>query len=588
MFRQSAMAVVFLVAAGTAGAQIAGLPPRDTPLAPQTDTAAIQGRVVDGQTGNLLARARVRLHGPGGLQRTSQTDESGNFAFTALPAGLYSLTADKARYLPGRYPESGRTLRSNARLFFPLLDGQVLNGGMSLFRGDAISGRVVDSHGEPVEFANVQVMRLPRSGSGRPTSRGGGATNDLGEFRVSRLEPGNYLLLVQPRRDVQEDGPAAQSVPTFYPGVSMREQALPITLERGASMTGLELTLVDGTMSRVTGALFDSNGRAAISGFVNVRAIVDGLAEAFDSATAPVKSDGTFELRLAPGKYQIEGRAMRPGTVGPLQPGDEQVGMAQITVTGQALSDVTIWLGGGAKVTGRVVFEGSTATPPMPSNPGRFRVSFSSPEGPGCRMGRSNLGPNWTFSVDGLLGTCVARVDNSLGSLTVRGVILNDVDLMDRPVTFESGQQLRNVEVIVTNKRTDLTFQVADDRGQPTREYVALVFPVDKGHWIQRSRYVRAFVPAPLPPDQAVDATELSAAGGAFAAPPAATIDSITDLPPGDYYAVAFDDLESEAVHDPALLDSLTRVATRITLTDKAATEVSLRLIKSTGRSAGR
>jgi hypothetical protein len=589
MFHQLLMAVVFLLAARTAGAQIAGLPPRDIPLASQADSAAIKGRVVDGQTGSPLARARVRLHGPGGLQRTVVTDESGTFAFTALPTGLYSLNADKPTYLPGRYPESGHTLRSNARLFFPLVDGQVLNGVMSLFHGGAISGRVVDSHGEPVELASVQVMRVPRSGGGRPAMRSGSVTNDLGEFRVPRLEPGNYLLLVQPRRDVQEDGPPTQSVPTFYPGVLTREQALPITIDRSASVTGLDLALVDGTMSRVTGTVIDAtSGRPPIGGFVNVRAIVAGLPDGFDAASAPVKPDGTFELRLAPGEYQIEGRAMRPGTVGPLQAGDEQIGTARFAVAGESLSAVTIVLGGGAKVTGRVVFDGSMPTPPMPSNPGQFRVNFSAPEGRGCRMGRSDLGANWTFSVDGLLGTCVARVDSSLGQLTVKAVMVNDVDLLDRPVTFESGQQLRNVEVIVTNKRTDLAFQVTDERGEPTREYVALVFPTDKARWVENSRYIRPFVPAPLPPDQALDVTEAGAAGGAFAASPTAARESVSGLPPGEYYVVALDDLESEAVYDPALLDSLTRVATRITLTDKAAAEVSLRLVKATGRGAGR
>jgi Carboxypeptidase regulatory-like domain len=589
MFHQLVLTIVVLLAARTAGAQISGLPPRDTPLAPQADTAAIKGRVVDGQSGSPLARARVRLHGPGGLQRTVLTDESGTFAFTALPAGSYSLNADKSTYLQGRYPESGHTLRSNAKLFFPLLDGQVLNGGMSLFHGGAISGRVVDSHGEPVELANVQVMRVPRSGGGRPAMRSGGVTNDLGEFRVPRLEPGNYLLLVQPRRDVQEDGPSTQSVPTLYPGVLLREQALPITIDRSASVTGVDLALVDGTMSRVTGTLIDStSGRPAIGGFVSVRAIVAGLPEGFDAASAPVKPDGTFELRLAPGEYQIEGRAIRPGTVGPLQAGDERIGMARVAVAGEADSDVTIVLGRGAAVTGQVVFEGRTPTPPMPSNPGQFRVSFGSPEGTGCRMGQSDLGANWTFRVDGLLGRCVARVDSSLGRLTVKAVMINDVDLMDQPVTFESGQQLRNVQVIVTDKRTDLTFQVADDRGQPTREYVALVFSTDKARWVENSRYIRPFVPAPPPPEQALDVTELGAVGGAFAAPPAAIRDSVTGLPPGDYYVVALDDLESEAVRDPAVLDSLSRPATRITLTDSAPAEVSLRLVKLADLAGGR
>ena len=295
-----------------------------------------------------------------------------------------------------------------------------------------------------------------------------------------------------------------------------RERALPITIERSASVTGLEITIVGGTMSRVTGRLVDSSGRAVVGGFLNVRAIVDGLSGVFDSAAAPVNPDGTFELRLASGEYQIEARARRPGAVPPLQSGDEQIGMARLTVTGEAVSDVTILVGGGAKVTGRLVFDGST---PVPPNPGGFRVSFISREGSGCGAGRSEIGADWTFSVDGLLGTCVAQVSSSLG-LMIKAVMVNDVDLMDRPIIFETGQQLRNVEVILTNKRTNLTLQVADDRGQPTRDYVALVFPVDKTRWVENSRYIRAFAPAPSPPDPAWDVTRPGAAGGSFARAP--------------------------------------------------------------------
>jgi len=46
-------------------------------------------------------------------------------------------------------------------------------------------------------------------------------------------------------------------------------------------------------------------------------------------------------------------------------------------------------------------------------------------------------------------------VTTGLG-LVVKAVTVNDVDLMDRPVVFESGQQLRNVEVLLTNKLTPI------------------------------------------------------------------------------------------------------------------------------------
>ena len=581
-FHQSLMVMAFVLVGSTAGAQISGVPGRDTPSAPQADTAAIKGRVVDGLTAKPLARARVQLHGPGGLRQTALTDESGSFAFSGLPAGLYSMNAEKSLYLPGRLPESKDTLRSDANLFFPVRDRQIVDGTMSLFRGGVISGRVVDSYADPVERAAVQVMRVSRTG-GRLTVRGGGVTNDAGEFRMSRLEAGNYLLLVQPRPDVDEDGPPTQSLPTLYPGVLTRDQAVPIAVDRGGSVTGLEVPLVDGTISRVTGRLIESTGgRAATGGFVHVRAVVSGVPDQFDTATASAKPDGTFELRLAPGEYLIEGRAVRAGTAGPIQKDDEQIGMSRLTVTSGADSDVTVVLGPGATVAGRIVFAGRTTMPPDSS---QIRVSFKSPDGAaGCRMGRSDLGANWTFSVDGLLGTCVAQVSSSVGLLTAKAVIANDVDLMDQPVTFQSGQQLRNVQVIVTDKLTDLTFHVTDANGTPTSNYVALVFSIDRSRWVDNSRYIRAFVPAP-PFQQAFEPAEMAVPGSV---PTTAARESVRGLPPGEYYVVALDDLEADAVTDPAVLDSLARAATRITLSETTPAEVSLRVLTPQRRSASR
>lgn len=577
-FHRSLMVMALLLVASTAGAQTSEVPARDTPSAPQADTAAIKGQVVDGVTAKPLARARVKLHGPGGLQQTALTDESGSFAFSGLPAGLYSVNAEKSSYLPGRLPESKNTLRSDGNLFFPVRDRQTVDGRMSLFRGGVIAGRVVDSYGEPVERATVQVMRVSRTG-GRLTVRGGGVTNDAGEFRVSRLEPGNYLLLVQPRPD--EDGPPTQSLPTLYPGVFTRDQAVPIAVDRGGSVTGLEVPLVDGTISRVTGRLIESTpGRSTTGGFVHVRAVVSGVPDQFETATASAKPDGTFELKLAPGEYLVEGRAVRTGTAGPIQKEDEQIGMSRLTVTAGADSDVAVVLGRGATVTGRIVFAGRTTMPPDSS---QIRVSFKSPDGAaGCRTGRSDPGANGTFSVDGLLGTCVAQVNSSVGLLTAKAVIANDVDLLDQPVTFQSGQQLRNVQVIVTDKRTDVTFHVTDANGTPTSNYVALVFSIDQARWAENSRYVRTFVPAP-PFQQAFEPAEMAVPGSV---PATAARESVRGLPPGEYYVVALDDLESDAVTDPAVLDRLARAATRITLSDTTPAEVSLRVLMLQRRTA--
>src|SRR5262249_13125934 len=158
----------------------------------------------------------------------------------------------------------------------------------------------------------VQVLRLPRTGRGRPQMRGGASSNDLGEFRIARLEPGRYLLLAIPRRTFlgpfgQPDEPTGepQPSPTFYPGAVTMDQAQPIAIERGASVGGLDLMLADGATATITGSIVDASGQPVMrNASVMARAVMKEVPSGWDAGAATVKPDGTFQLKLAPGEYQ--------------------------------------------------------------------------------------------------------------------------------------------------------------------------------------------------------------------------------------------------------------------------------------------
>src|SRR5438128_1281181 len=137
-------------------------------------------------------------------------------------------------------------------------------------------------HGDPLEFAQIMALRLPKSGRGITQQRNGTNTNDLGEFRLSRLEPGKYLVFVMPQRREMYFGPGApasdqgepQPVPTYYPGVAAMDQAQPITVERAATVNGIEIPVMDGVTSQVAGSVIDPSG-APVSrgGGITVRTI---------------------------------------------------------------------------------------------------------------------------------------------------------------------------------------------------------------------------------------------------------------------------------------------------------------------------
>ncbi|HEX6974186.1 MAG TPA: carboxypeptidase-like regulatory domain-containing protein, partial [Vicinamibacterales bacterium] len=137
------------------------VPPRDRVPPPTTGTASIKGRVVDGVTGAAIARARVRLMGVTRLP-IATTDSAGAFTFKNLPAGGYSLSVDKATYQPGRYPDtSARTLRAMGGKPVILRDGEAADTiTIPLFHGGAITGRILDAYGDPIDSADVRVLRV--------------------------------------------------------------------------------------------------------------------------------------------------------------------------------------------------------------------------------------------------------------------------------------------------------------------------------------------------------------------------------------------------------------------------------------------
>ncbi len=211
----------------------------------------------------------------------------------------------------------------------PLLvrDGQVIEDlTIPLFHGSAIVGRVLDAHGDPVESAQVRVLRLPRGG--RPMTAGQMQTNDLGEFRVPRLQPGRYLVQVRPQMHQSfnpnpsvVEVPLPQPVPTYYPGALDMSQAQPITLNRGETVAGLEVVLAEGMPTVVTGVVLRSDGEPVTSGSVNARVSGPEATGGYDnSGGTGIRQGGSFQLNLPPGEYTLDAQVVTrqgPGPMGP-------------------------------------------------------------------------------------------------------------------------------------------------------------------------------------------------------------------------------------------------------------------------------
>ena len=384
-----------------------------------------------------------------------------------------------------------------------------------------------------------------------------------------------------PEEPIVDGQPPAQPLPTYFPSALAIDQAQPITVARGESITGIEIALSETTTATIVGSVVTSDGQPVTTGYVNARMMVKGVPEGVsDASGTSVRPDGTFRMQLAPGDYTIDVRVNQPFVNGqPPRPDTERFGSARVSLAPATVENVTVVVGLGATATGRVIFEGATPAPPVPKQP--IYLPFSNGDGQNCRANQPQVGPDWTFKVDGLRGTCTGVQSTVFGRWTLKAVMYGDDNLVDRSITFEQGQSLRDVQVVFTDKRTELTFQVSDDRGQLTREYVSIVFPVDKARWTQGNRFPRTY----SPPSQELLASRMAVGSSNAAVPPQSLLDqmrreTMSALPAGDYYVIAVDDIEGDASRDPRILEQLMSSATRVTVSEEAPSQATLRRFK--------
>ena len=182
------------------------IPTEGAPPGPRT--GMIIGQVVDA-TGAPVGEAVVRLtmpKYPGDLPTTPKgrvmADGDGRFFFTDLPAGEYYLQATKDGYAPGMY---GQRRAWGQSQLVSLAEGErPTDVTLRVWKYGVIAGTVVDEAGEPVVGVAVRAL-IKDIVAGRtrygnmevnaelvPTA----TTDDRGMFRLSRLMPGTYVVLV--------------------------------------------------------------------------------------------------------------------------------------------------------------------------------------------------------------------------------------------------------------------------------------------------------------------------------------------------------------------------------------------------------
>jgi protocatechuate 3,4-dioxygenase beta subunit len=521
-------------------------------------TATLRGHVYAADNGQPLRKAQVRLMQQLDSQagqmvmnmsresRLATTDAQGAYEFKELRAGRYILSANKGSFVSLSY---GQTRPTELGRPIQVLDHQTIERvDFSLPHGGIISGRILDEFGEPLSDVMVAPQRFQYvQGQRRLTPTGRSSfTNDLGEFRIFGVAPGQYYLQASWRNQNPMGFGNAEDkngyAPMFFPGTLEIAQAQRLSVSVGSEITDVVMTMKPIKAISVTGTIVDSRGQP-MNGMLMVSQ-PEGMN--FFTMGAPVRPDGTFALNgLAPGEYVVAARQMGGN------PQDAEVAMTKITVAGEDISGVQLAAAKPLVTRGRVIVDPGAAS----SLPPRLLIQSTSPQMLSM-MSMSAPVPvqdDMSFELKTPPGVYRLNLAGAGQGWSIRSVRRSASDVTDSGFEAKSGDDTV-LEVELTNKQTTISGLVTNARGETVRDYTAIVFAQDEDRRKGNSRYLSTGRP-----DQ----------DGRF---------NITGLPAGDYYIIALDRVEIGESSDPEFLEKIHTKASRLSLNEGETKTVDLRV----------
>lgn len=515
----------------------------------------IKGRVLAEEGGDPLAKATVSLRSTGGRgqnpPQTVRTDNRGDYVFRDVEPGQYMLRAARNSYIPRNHGQktSHSFSREKVGTALRISAGQVVEGiDFHLIRAGVIEGSVVDQDSEPLERIRVMLRGYRRVGGRRRLlPMGQGETDDRGRFRIFGISPGSYLLSASPQPFIaQRNGVERPFPPTYYPGVLRAAEAAPVQVTAGSELGGFNITLMETLTYNVSGRVLTPEGKLAHSVWIVSSDESDKDAFAMAEKETQTNLQGEFTVwGLLPGRHRLYARSG--------QGGELQLASAAVELADQDVSGLTLVLGTGAEIAGRIVVDRED------SDLDWRRISLEMvPAGNASRIQfggtRSQVKEDSTFKISNLVeGTYRLVVKLPRGNHYVDSIRVKGQEITDRPIEMRNNDWLPGVEVRVSSEGAGISGYVEKAKVREAAEgATVLVFADDPEHRGSASRFTRT--------------TQTDQRGQFF----------LEGLVPGEYLVCALGDHEAGNEMDPGYLESVEKDSERIDLSPGETVEGSL------------
>jgi len=474
------------------------------------------------------------------------TDVQGHFHLELTP-GHYRLWVEREGFARQSY---GSSVPEGTGALLTVAPGQELRDlAFRITPLGALSGRVFDQDGDPLEGVGIQVLRVSyASGMRQLVPVAGSSSNDRGEYRCYDLPADRYFVLATPKGsplshpvDTGALVPEVQDVyvPLYYPGVLELDSASAVPVPEGGDIQQINFRLQSIPASTLRGFV-SGVIKADASPIQVVLAHNDhGFASYIGRSTAAVDpATGKFEIRrVAPGSYFLVASQLIKG----------EVFSARVPVEIAAEvppQDVTLHMSRAVETHGTVLMEDASA---IPAN---LVVRLLPAEGlfPGTPP-TSAVNPDGSIRLSGLMpGTWVLSVEHLPERVWIKKVSFGDIRALGAQLNLPGD--VRGLLRVVLAANGGEVSGVVGEEGQPQQTTVVLV---------------------PTEPELRLSphAYRFSATGGRGAF-------TFKGVRPGSYRLFAFESIAPFAWMDPAILNSVEDMGQDIVV--KASEQSTLQL----------
>ena len=470
----------------------------------------VYGRVVYRDNQQPIRRIRVVLRsltslGPEELAAISNV--RGEFRIEGVPAGRYFIGVNGRGVVStdsfiNLGEDSGNRFDKELREYFEEIevdgrtDKQVT---VRAQRGGIITGKVRYANDEPAVDHPVTVLR--RKGQhytmffiNMNTMRASLLTDDRGVFRVSGLPSGEYIVgataMIEHGELVKDStwefnmvgSPLAM---TFHPSTALVTQATTVRVESGEERTGVDITIPEQQMHKLSGTVRGRDDRRPVAGAgvrITRKQTYETVGRSFwpDSMGTPrVQTDelGRWRFNEVPdGRYII---FVEPNKdYGDVPENRRFVPKQQeVEVSGSDVNTV-IDVGDGATISGTITVDGGPT-------PGGIYLSLTNESESGSVEADDTVDGN-KFTIRNVpRGRMYLKVNFTdvqpryyLKSLTWKGK-----DLLTELLEIGEDTKTEGVQIVLSPRVATFTIRVRTPQGKPVPEAVVLLVPSNPNRW---------------------------------------------------------------------------------------------------------